>query len=381
MAGIYIHIPFCRRKCAYCNFYSTAAGTGISRGSMSVPQPYLDALISEINLRKNEIDEAIETIYFGGGTPSLLEIQQIEQIFDVLQNQFSFAKNMEITFEGNPESLTKAYLENLRKQTPVNRLSIGIQSFFEDDLKYLNRKHSPKQALESIENAQKSGFKNLSIDLIYGIPTLTNDRWIKNLETFFSLDIPHLSAYALTVEPNTILDQQIRNFTAESPNEEHIEQQYLLLREHLKKHDFEAYETSNFCKNKQYSKHNSNYWNLSKYYGFGAAAHSFSGVSRSWNMADVAIYISSLKNGILPSESEMITLKMQYNEYVMTAIRTQWGILPSEIQERFGNEFFQHFQNSITKIPNEWLIFENARVVTTARGALFSDAIAEKLFV
>ena len=377
MAGIYIHIPFCRQKCNYCNFYSIPV-VGVEDFR---PLPYVDALISEIILRKNECNEPIETIYFGGGTPSLLDIPEIVKIFEALQNQFSFAKNPEITFEGNPESLSKDYLENLKKHTPVNRLSIGIQSFFEKDLAYLNRKHSPKQAFESIEYAQKLGFENLSVDLIYGIPTLTNEAWIKNLQTFFSLDISHLSAYALTVEPNTILDQKIRNHKAKSPNEEQIEQQYLILREQLKNHSFEAYETSNFCKNKQYSKHNSNYWNLSKYYGFGASAHSFSGTSRSWNIADVNTYITSLKNGILPNESENLTTEMQYNEYVMTAIRTQWGVFKPEILTRFGEQFLHHFEKQISLIPNDWIVFENDHYFTTEKGALFSDAIAKKLFI
>ena len=381
MAGIYIHIPFCRQKCAYCNFYSVVANTGISTGSMTVLQQYVDALIDEIKLRKNECNEPIETIYFGGGTPSLLTIRQIEQIFNTLKNQFSFAENMEITFEGNPESLSENYLENLRRYTPINRLSIGVQSFFEEDLNYLNRKHSSKQAFEAIEYAQKTGFERLSIDLIYGIPTLSNERWMKNLETFFSLDISHLSAYALTVEPNTILDKRIRNFETKSPNEEHIEQQYLILREQLKKHNFEAYETSNFCKNKHYSKHNSNYWNLSKYYGFGASAHSFSGVERSWNVADINTYITSVNNKILPSNTEYLTKEMQYNEYVMTAIRTQWGVSVHYIQNRFGEDFLDHFQKNIAAIPSDWLIFEGEYVITTEKGALFSDAIAEKLFV
>ncbi|MDR1950674.1 MAG: radical SAM family heme chaperone HemW, partial [Bacteroidales bacterium] len=342
MAGIYIHIPFCKQKCAYCNFYSVAIGgkTVAVRTLHATLQQYVDALISEIILRKNEINEKIETIYFGGGTPSLLEISQIVKIFE----NINFSKNTEITFEGNPETLTENYLNDLRKHTPINRLSIGVQSFFENDLNYLNRKHSPKQALNSIEHAKKSGFENLSIDLIYGIPTLTNERWIENLKTFFSLDISHLSAYALTVEPNTILDKQIQKNQTQSPNDEHIEQQYLMLREQLKKHNFEAYEISNFCKNKQYSKHNSNYWNLSKYYGFGASAHSFCGTSRSWNVADVNEYISSLKNKKLPSELEVLTKNMQYNEYVMTAIRTQWGISPNEISKRFDEKFSHHFQ-------------------------------------
>jgi oxygen-independent coproporphyrinogen-3 oxidase len=185
----------------------------------------------------------------------------------------------------------------------------------------------------------------------------------------------------LTVEPNTFLDKQIRNFKTKSPNEEQIEQQYLILREQLKIHHFEAYEISNFCKNKQYSKHNSNYWNLSKYYGFGASAHSFSGISRSWNIADVDAYISAIKSGKLPSESEILTEEMQYNEYVMTTIRTQWGISQNFLKTNFDELFFQHFQKNITQIPTDWIIFEPDCVVTTEKGGLFADAIAEKLFI
>ncbi|MCL2414271.1 MAG: radical SAM family heme chaperone HemW [Bacteroidales bacterium] len=378
MAGIYIHIPFCLQKCGYCNFYSIS--------DIEKKSQYVDALISEIKLRNTvkthgRASLPIETIYFGGGTPSLLDIRNVVKIFETLQNHFLFSENMEITFEGNPETLTKNYLKNLRNHTPINRLSVGVQSFFEKDLTYLNRKHSPKQVFETLEHAQNLGFENLSIDLIYGIPTLTNEMWQENLKTFFSLDIPHLSAYALTIEPNTFLDKQIRNLDVQSPREEQVEKQYLILREQLKNHGFEAYETSNFCKNKQYAKHNSNYWNLSKYYGFGASAHSFSGSSRSWNIANVDAYISSISKGILPSESEILTQKMQYNEYAMTAIRTQWGISRNFIKTNFDESFLQHFQKNIAQIPNDWTIFENDCVITTEKGALFSDLIAEKLFI
>jgi len=371
MAGIYIHSPFCRQKCGYCNFYSV---TDIEKKSR-----YIDALISEIILRTDK-KNPIETVYFGGGTPSLLDVSDIVKIFETLQNHFSFSETMEITFEGNSETLTKSYLQDLRKHTPINRLSIGVQSFFEKDLHYLNRKHSPKQALESIENAQKLGFERLSIDLIYGIPTSTDDMWKENLKTFFSLDISHLSAYALTIEPDTFLDEQIRKSNAKNICEKHTEQQYLILREQLKHHNFEAYEISNFCKNKHYSKHNSNYWNRSEYYGFGASAHSFSKNCRSWNIADVDAYISAINEKKLPCETEILTKEMQYNEYVMTAIRTQWGISQKTIQTNFS-EFFQHFQDAVAQLPNDWIVFENETIMTTEKGALFADLIAEKLFI
>jgi len=377
MAGIYIHSPFCRQKCGYCNFYSV---TDIAKKSQ-----YVDALISEIILR-NPVKTGhapslpIETIYFGGGTPSLLDTSDIVKIFKTLQTHFSFSETMEITFEGNPETLTKNYLEDLRKHTPINRLSIGVQSFFEKDLNYLNRKHSPKQALESIENAQKLGFERLSIDLIYGIPTSTDGMWKENLKTFFSLDISHLSAYALTIEPDTFLDEQIRKSNAKNVCDKHIEQQYLILREQLNHHNFEAYEISNFCKNKHYSKHNSNYWNRSEYYGFGPSAHSFSNNCRSWNAADVNAYISAINEKKLPCETEILTKEMQYNEYVMTAIRTQWGISQKTIQTHFG-EFSQHFQDAVAQLPNDWIVFENETIITTEKGALFADLIAEKLFI
>ena len=389
MAGVYIHSPFCRQKCGYCNFYSV---TDIEKKSQ-----YIDALISEIILRcpvktGHAPSLPIETVYFGGGTPSLLDVSDIVKIFETLQNHFLFSETMEITFEGNPETLTKNYLENLRKHTPINRLSIGVQSFFEKDLQYLNRKHSPKQALESIENAQKLGFERLSIDLIYGIPTSTDEMWKENLKTFFSLDISHLSAYALTIEPDTLLHEQIHgrdvarslsgvevcnvSTIIEKKNEQH----YLILREQLKHHNFEAYEISNFCKNKHYSKHNSNYWNRSEYYGFGASAHSFSNNCRSWNVADVNAYISAINEKKLPCETEILTKEMQYNEYVMTAIRTQWGISQKTIQTNFS-EFFQHFQDAVAQLPTDWIVSENETIITTEKGALFADLIAEKLFI
>ncbi|MDR2906956.1 MAG: radical SAM family heme chaperone HemW [Bacteroidales bacterium] len=373
MAGIYVHIPFCRQKCAYCGFYSVANDEAL--------QAYTKALTSEITLRKNECTELVETIYFGGGTPSLLDIPNVVNLFETLQKSFVFAENMEITFEGNPESLTKTYLENLRAYTPVSRLSIGVQSFFEDDLRYLNRKHSPQQAIAAVKNAQDTGFERLSIDLIYGIPTLTNAKWQQNIEQFLALDISHLSAYALTVEPNTILDKQIQKGKIPAPNEDTMAEQYLMLGEQLAKHSFEAYETSNYCKDKHYAKHNSNYWNLSKYYGFGASAHSFSGVTRSWTIANVEAYISAVNSGTLSVETEHLTEVMQYNEYVMTAIRTRWGISEAFIKDRFNPKILAHFQKTIPKIPDEWLRLENNHIITTPQGALFADAIAVKLMI
>lgn len=379
MAGVYIHIPYCLRKCAYCGFYSKAVAKDTER-EVSL-KPYVNALIKEIQFRKDEIDEPVETVYFGGGTPSLLPVKMLVDIFEVLRKSFTLVENPEITFEGNPENLTKEYVSDIRKYTPINRLSIGVQSFFDEDTRYLNRKHSAKRSIECIEDAIAAGFERLSIDLIYALPELTDERWLKNLEIFCSLDVSHLSAYALTIEPNTLLDKQIRKGLTAAPSDELAERHYLLTREYLENRGFQAYETSNFCKNRHYSKHNSNYWNLSKYYGFGASAHSFSGTSRSWNISDADAYITAIQNGEILRETELSTKETLYNEYVMTAIRTQWGISEDFILSHFGQSFLTHFQQCLQKIPQDQITISNKHVSTTQKGALFADALAFGMFV
>ncbi len=262
MAGIYIHIPFCRQKCHYCNFYSIA--------SQKNKQAFLEALFKEIHLQKSYLgNEIVETIYFGGGTPSVLSSDEINHLLDDIHSGFSIADIAEITFEANPDDLTKTYLRSLKK-TQVNRFSIGVQSFIEEDLIYLNRIHSADQAYNSIKEAQDAGFGNLSIDLIYGIPTLTKDNWLVNLDIFFELGLPHLSAYALTVEPKTALEVLISKKKIKAVEEDAILDHFGVLLDQMKQNGYTHYEISNFCKEPFYSSHNKNYWFRKSYLGIGA---------------------------------------------------------------------------------------------------------------
>ncbi len=380
MAGIYIHIPFCKKKCIYCNFYSST--------DTSLSKEFKTALVEEFRISNFESLESkiqkskLETIYIGGGTPSLLPIEDLSEIFGALKKYFDIAPDAEITLEGNPESLTKEYLEDLRKHTPINRLSIGIQSFSDKDLKYLNRCHDSKTAIECVQNAQNSGFNNLSIDLIYGIPQTSNEIWKKNLDTFFNLDIPHLSAYCLTVEPNTILDHQIRLKKSADINEYCAIEQFQILLDKTDKHGFLNYEISNFAKPGYFSKHNSNYWNGTPYLGFGPSAHSYFNGRRRWNTPDVKSYILHLQKAELDFEEEILTQKDRYNEYVMTAIRTMWGIDEDVLRHNFPNEFQTVFLPKIEDfIAEKKVIKKGNSYVLTNYGKLFADAVAAELFI
>lgn len=373
MAGIYFHIPFCKQKCHYCNFYSVASDKN--------KEAFLEALAKEIELQKNYLkNETVETIYFGGGTPSVLSADEINSLFQKLQTIFSISKNAEITFEANPDDLTKSYLQSL-KRTPINRFSIGIQSFIEEDLKYLNRVHSAQQALQSIKYAQDVGFENLSIDLIYGIPTLTETNWIKNLDVFFELSLPHLSAYALTVEPKTALDVLIRKQKMKPVAEDRILDHFKILLEQMNQNNYTHYEISNFCKEPFYSLHNKNYWFRKSYLGLGPSAHSFNGNSRQWNVSNTLKYISSINSGIIPTEIEKLSEDQKYNEYILTSLRTIWGIEEKYILNQFGVSHLNDFEKSIKKyILDDKVNTEGGRYFLTNSGKLFADGIAAELF-
>lgn len=373
MAGIYFHIPFCKQKCHYCNFYSVASDKN--------KEAFLEALAKEIELQKNYLkNETVETIYFGGGTPSVLSADEINSLFQKLQTIFSISKNAEITFEANPDDLTKSYLQSL-KRTPINRFSIGIQSFIEEDLKYLNRVHSAQQALQSIKYAQDVGFENLSIDLIYGIPTLTETNWIKNLDVFFELSFPHLSAYALTVEPKTALDVLIRKQKMKPVAEDRILDHFKILLEQMNQNNYTHYEISNFCKEPFYSLHNKNYWFRKSYLGLGPSAHSFNGNSRQWNVSNTLKYISSINSGIIPTEIEKLSEDQKYNEYILTSLRTIWGIEEKYILNQFGVSHLNDFEKSIKKyILDDKVNTEGGRYFLTNSGKLFADGIAAELF-
>ncbi|MBP6977559.1 MAG: radical SAM family heme chaperone HemW [Bacteroidales bacterium] len=373
MPGIYIHIPFCKRKCHYCNFYSSTL--------LYQKQDFLEALIKEIRVRRDYLPAVpLQTLYFGGGTPSLLTSGDLTQIIGIIYQTFPISPDAEITLEANPDDLTEKYLDDL-SQLPVNRLSIGIQSFSDCDLHFLNRIHSAAQAVDSIKLAQEKGFANLSIDLMYGIPTLTVDQWRENLHTAVSLNVPHISAYALTVEPGTVLAKLVISGKAEAPDEEAAVDHFNLLCDVMEHHGYSHYEISNFGKGNLVARHNVSYWTNEPYLGLGPSAHSYNGTARQWNKADVKGYMASLKNGFPDAEMETLTPDQQYNEYVMTSLRTMWGCSAGVVRDRFGKEMENHLLVHATPwIASAHLIREEDVLKLTRRGKLFADRIASDLF-
>jgi oxygen-independent coproporphyrinogen-3 oxidase len=374
MSGIYIHIPFCRRKCHYCNFFSLA--------SLKYKERFLDALKEEIFLRKNYLDrKPIKSIYLGGGTPSILQIPEIEGILEDLRKYFILEENTEITLEANPDDLDLVILREYRN-IGINRLSIGVQSFFDDDLQYLNRIHSGQGAEESVLQAKEVGFSNISLDLIYGIPTLTAEKWQKNLEKAFSMEVSHISAYSLTVEPKTALDLLIRKKKLPGPAEEQILEHFHTLLRMMKEQGFEHYEISNFCKNGFYSRHNSMYWNGTPYLGLGPSAHSYDGTSRQWNISNLVHYIDQINRNEPFFESEELTPLQKYNEYVMVSLRTMWGCDLNTIVERFGEEPAAYFSRSAARYLTSGEMIEKTGIYyLTDEGKLFADGIAADLFL
>ena len=322
MPGIYIHIPFCKQACHYCDFHFSV--------SLQKKDAFIRALLEEIRLQKNYListdskPSPVSTIYFGGGTPSILSAQEIKNILDEIKKNYPVKEDAEITLEANPDDLTKEKLKSL-KDTGINRLSIGIQSFSDADLKFMNRVHDSKMALDSIKAAQDTGFSNLTIDCIYGTPTLSDEQWIHNLKTALELGIPHLSCYSLTVEPRTALAQFIKTGKVPPVEEAKAASQFELLMQFADDNNYEQYEISNFAKNKMYSLHNSNYWKNENYLGLGPSAHSYNGTSRQWNVASNSAYIESLHQHKIPFEKEELTITQQYNEYILTSLRTIWG--------------------------------------------------------
>jgi oxygen-independent coproporphyrinogen-3 oxidase len=374
MSGIYIHIPFCRRKCHYCNFFSLA--------SLKYRERFLEALQEEIFLQKNYLGgKTVDSVYLGGGTPSLLKVEWIEQILQNIRNCFPLGENPEITLEANPDDLDPAVLSDYLK-TGINRLSLGVQSFFDDDLAYLNRIHSGKRAEESVIQAQEAGFSNISIDLIYGIPTLTPEKWKKNLEIAFSLNVPHISTYSLTVEPKTALDLLIRKNKLPAPEEEQVLQHFRILLQRMKENGFEHYEISNFCKEGFYSRHNSMYWKGIPYLGLGPSAHSYNGTSRQWNLSSLVQYIDQINRKELFFDSEDLTEVQKYNEYIMVSLRTMWGCDIRKIKDEFGEEAASGFRVQVAGHVNAGDVVERGGVYSlTDEGKLFADGIASALFL
>ncbi len=374
MAGIYIHIPFCRRKCHYCNFFTIA--------SLKYKERFLDALKEEIYLCKNYLNGSqIESIYLGGGTPSVLKIDEINSILENVRKYFILSENTEITLEANPDDIDPALLREYRS-SGINRLSIGVQSFFDDDLHYLNRLHSAERAGTSVLQAKEAGFTNISIDLIYGIPTLSKEKWRQNLGKAFSLDIPHISAYSLTVEPKTALDVLIRKMKLPAPSEEDIIDHFRILMQMMKEHKFEHYEISNFCKQEYYSRHNSMYWTGAPYLGLGPSAHSFNGSSRQWNISNLIQYMDLVPRNEPFFESEDLTEIQKYNEYIMVSLRTMWGCDLNTIEKKFGDIPAAHFSKLASRYLQSGEMIETSGIYSlTDQGKLFADGIASNLFL
>jgi putative oxygen-independent coproporphyrinogen III oxidase len=374
MAGIYLHIPFCKQKCHYCNFFSLA--------SIKRKDEFVAILLKEIDLQKEYLQgETISTIYFGGGTPSLLSVETLQVLLEKLKHTFTISPDAEITLEANPDDLDPLYLASL-KQTAINRLSIGIQSFHDADLEYLNRVHTADRAQQVIEQAQAAGFDKLTIDLIYGIPTLSKSGWIDNINAFLQMGISHLSAYALTVEPKTALHTRIQKGLMSAVDEMQAAEHFEILMDLMGAHGFVHYEISNFARPGHYSQHNSLYWLGGHYLGLGPSAHSYNGLSRQWNVSNLGQYLQLDTVSKLEPENEVLTKEQRFNEYVMTSLRTVWGCDLEHISNIFGTQWAEELAQKGKKFIERGHMFsKDGRFFLTKNGKLFADGIASELFV
>ncbi|MGB5460152.1 MAG: radical SAM family heme chaperone HemW [Eudoraea sp.] len=373
MAGIYIHIPFCKQACHYCDFHFST--------NLRKKQDMVSALQKELLLRKDELkNEEVQTIYFGGGTPSVLEIGEINEIIKTVDENYRVIKHPEITLEANPDDLSIKKIKEL-SDSPINRLSIGVQSFFDQDLKLMNRAHDAKEADLCLNEAKKY-FDNISIDLIYGIPGMTNARWEENINKALSYELPHISSYALTVEPKTALKAFIDKGIIPNVDDEVAEEQFNILCTLLEKEGFINYEISNFGKEGYFSKNNTAYWKGKKYIGIGPSAHSYDGTKRAWNINNNSKYIRSIKENILPLEEEVLSKTDRYNEYVMTALRTIWGVSLDKIRNEFGTNYYEYLLDQSDKyIKEKLLVTEGDKLSVTKKGKFLCDGIASDLFM
>lgn len=372
MAGIYIHIPFCRKACTYCNFHFSTNHQLINQ--------VIDSIGKEISLQSKYLSAPIETIYLGGGTPSLLNQSQLETLFNKVSSIFTVLPNAEVTLEANPDDIDEAQL-NGWVELGINRLSIGIQSFRDLDLQWMGRAHTANQALNCIKLAQQAGIENISIDLIYGIPGLSDADWSNNIDYAISSGVTHLSCYALTVEPKTALAHKINQQAIPDVDAAHQANHFQILQEKIDVAGFEQYEISNFSLPGKRSKHNSNYWSGKHYLGLGPSAHSFNGLSRQWNISNNALYIQSLSRGNIPFELENLTLTQQLNEYIMTALRTIEGIQANKINAIAGKLIFDEILLDAIPYIKEGLInLQNDRICLSPNGKFMADGIAANLF-
>jgi len=372
MAGIYVHIPFCKQACHYCDFYFST--------SLYNKTELIDAICLEIELRKNYIQEPIETIYFGGGTPSLLLDFEFGKILNTIRMHFIVTDNLELTLEANPDDLSLSKLTQLRA-IGFNRLSIGIQSFDDDDLKMMNRSHSSIQAIASLEAAQSAGFNNISIDLMYGLPQQTIEKWTKNLDLVSQLNVQHISCYCLTVEEKTALQHFIKTKKIIPNSENATNLHFEMLMDWAALNNFEHYEISNFAKPNFQSKHNSNYWHGKSYNGFGPSAHSYNGSSRQFNVKNNAVYIKNIAESLDFFEVEYLTEINKINEFILTQLRTNWGLSIHEFSTKFGNNILFELKEKLKIMQhNNWFEKSENAIILSGEGKFFADHIAAELF-
>ena len=374
MAGIYIHVPFCKQKCNYCNFHFSTKQDNV--------EELVSGMIIELDQRKNYLKtKKIDSIYFGGGTPSIIDVKHIINIIEKIYSLFDVKKTAEITMEFNPDDIKKEKLNKLR-QAGINRLSIGIQSFNNEDLIFMNRSHNAKEAISSIKLAKECGFNNMSIDLIYGVQNQTDKTWKKNLNQMFELEIDHFSAYALTVEPDTKLNYLIKKKRVQPTSELKAENHFKILQEESLKMGYEQYEISNFCRKNKFAQHNTSYWKDKAYLGIGPSAHSYNGESRRWNISNNLKYITLINNSEKYFDEEKLSPTQKYNEYTLTSLRTIWGVSLDYLENNFDQHIVSHFKKNARKwIDNKNIILEKNNVRLTNKGMLFADTISSDLFI
>ena len=372
MSGIYLHIPFCKQACHYCDFHFST--------SLKKKEDMLRAIKTELLMRKDEISGVVNTVYFGGGTPSLLTIGEIQELLAVVKENYRLTEFSEITLEANPDDLEPEKILAL-KDSPVNRLSIGIQSFFDQDLKFMNRAHNEKQAKESLTMASRH-FDNISIDLIYGVPNLSTKRWKDNLKQTFDFGVAHISSYALTVEPKTALDHFIKSGKYPPLDESLAKSHFEILQKETNQRNYIQYEISNFGREGYFSKHNTSYWNGTPYLGIGPSAHSYDGMQRSWNIANNAKYVSSIQNEVLPCEKEKLGTEDRINEAIMTGLRTMWGVSLDAIEKNYGKRYKDNILRQAQKhLDQKTIKLENDHLFITAKGYFLVDGISSDLFL
>lgn len=373
MSGIYFHIPFCKQLCHYCAFHKSI--------SLQAKDEMLDCLKKELAFRKDYLGgQGISTIYFGGGTPSVYQPEEIQSLIDEVAKYFVIEADAEITMEANPDDLNEEYLEQLAK-TAVNRLSVGIQSFHDEDLILMNRRHTGREAYDAIQRAQRYGFDNISVDQIYGVPGLSLEKWKENLELVFELDIQHISSYHLMYDPNTIFAQKLEKGKLKEMDEEESFEQFRYLIDEARKHGFIHYEISNFCKDGFISKHNSSYWLQKKYLGIGPSAHSYDLENREWNIANNYKYMKAIKEGESFSEKEELSFFDRFNDYVLTSLRTYWGLDLEYVRCKYGTELYQHCLEHANKYQKSGHVrIEKNRAILSDEGVFISNDIMSDFF-